>query len=421
MKILFSVGELERDVNATTKIVLQLAEKLCSLGHSCAVCGVCNAFPLDEVKNGVQIKRMPAVSPVVKASEAFERFIKEGGNTRNSSRMDFVKKHPLHGLAMFFRYRPEYYRKIEQPRYLKQVKQLTEEFAPDALVCVCKPILPVETVALSDIDCPVYFYQVDPWGMHRIDNAQNSEDIINRELAVFEKAKAVFTTPVLKRQYMQHDGYKKYADKLQTVEFPNIREYHPAENVKSAIEFDADFVNILFCGIVTDEFRSPEYALNTLEELFRKGEKVRIYFMGVNNSKALDRYIEKYPDNVFFRERVSADAAFATMEKADVLFNISNQLDNQVPSKIFDYFSMGKPVLNLQKIENCPAEEYFVKYPLCCNMKEFETADVNGVYEFLENAKGQKIDFADVEKIYAEATVDYVAGVMEKTFAENNK
>ena len=81
---------------------------------------------------------------------------------------------------------------------------------------------------------------------------------------------------------------------------------------------------------------------------------------------------------------------------------------------------MGKPVLNLQKIENCPAEEYFVKYPLCCNMKEFETADVNGVYEFLENAKGQKIDFADVEKIYGEATVNYVAGVMEKTFAENN-
>ena len=120
-----------------------------------------------------------------------------------------------------------------------------------------------------------------------------------------------------------------------------------------------------------------------------------------------------------FRNQVDVDTAFATMEKADVLLNISNAVDNLVPSKIFDYFSMGKPVLNLQKIENCPAEEYFAKYPLCYNLKEFEPADAEALWEFLKKAKGQKIAFADVEKIYAEATVDYVADVMEKAFAKN--
>ena len=419
MRILFSVGELERDVNATTKIVLQLAERLCLLGHSCAVAGVCSAFPLDEEKNGVQIKRLAAVSPVVKASEAFEKFIAEKGSSRNASRTEFVKRHPLHSVAMFFRYRPEYYKKVEQPRYLKQIKSLAAEFKPDALVCVCKPILPVETVALSDISCPVYFYQVDPWGFHRIDNAEGREDIINKELAVFEKAKAVFTTPVLKRQYLQHKGYMQYAEKIKAVEFPNIREYKPKADVISAIEFDSDYINILFCGILTDEFRSPEHTLKSLAPLFDKGEKVRIYFMGVNNSRILDEYIARYPQNVFFRERVSADVAFATMEKADVLFNISNTLDNQVPSKIFDYFSMGKPVLNLQKIENCPAQEYFEKYPICLNMKEFEETDSEQLWEFLESSKGGKVDFSQVKEIYKEATVEYVADVMEKTFAEN--
>ena len=102
-----------------------------------------------------------------------------------------------------------------------------------------------------------------------------------------------------------------------------------------------------------------------------------------------------------------------------MLLNISNTLDNQVPSKIFDYFSMGKPVLNLQKIENCPAEEYFEKYPICFNMKEFEKADSGMLYEFLKSTKGRKLDFDEVEKIYSKATVEYVAGVMAKVFEDN--
>ena len=418
MKILFSMGEMEKDINANTKIVLQLAEKLVSMGHSCVVAGVCNAFPRDEVKNGVQIKRMAAIPPVVKASEAFEQFAAQHGS-RNSSRAEFVKKHPLHSVVMFLRYRTEYSRMVEQPRYLKQLKTLAAEFCPDVLVCVCKPVNYTETVAASDIGCPMYLYQLDPWGLHRIDNPNNSEDIINRELAVLERAKGVFTTPVLKRQYLQHSGYRKYADKIESVEFPNIKKYQSKAKISSAIEFDSQYVNILFCDIVADQFRSPEYVLRALETAFESGEKIRVYFLGVNNSRVLDRYIEKYPQNVFFFDKVPADKAFATMEKADVLLNISNTLDNQVPSKIFDYFSMGKPVLNLQKIENCPAEEYFEKYPICFNMKEFEKADSGMLYEFLKSTKGRKLDFDEVEKIYSKATVEYVAGVMAKVFEDN--
>lgn len=419
MKILFSVGELEKDVNATTKIVIQLAEKLCLLGHSCAVAGVCNAFPENEVVNGVQLVRLPSVSPIVKASESFEKFFTAEGRNRNSARMDFVKKHPVHGLSLFFKYRPEYYKKVEQPRYLKQIKAFAAEFGPDALVCVCKPILPVETVALSDISCPVYFYQVDPWGFHRIDNAENREDIINRELAVFEKAAHIFTTPVLMGQYAQHPGYSRYLYKAEGVEFPNIREYIPQKNVKSAISFDGEYINILFCGILTDQFRSPEYALKAVTQLIDRGEKIRLYFMGVNNSRVLDRYMEKYPENIFFRDRVPAETAFATMEKADVLFNISNTLDNQVPSKIFDYFSMGKAVLNLQKIENCPAREYFDRYPLSFTIEENRETDIHRLSQFLKNSRTRQLEFSEVEEIFRDATVDYVAERMEKAFAEN--
>jgi hypothetical protein len=109
------------------------------------------------------------------------------------------------------------------------------------------------------------------------------------------------------------------------------------------------------------------------------------------------------------------------MDSADVLFNISNTLDNQVPSKIFDYFSMGKAILNLQKIENCPAQEYFDRYPVCHTVKEFEQSDSGTLLEFLQGAKGKKVDFDTVKQIYGTATVDYVAKAMETAFEKGKK
>ena len=418
MKILFSVGELERNLNATTKIVCQLAAEMCRQGHSCAVAGECSVYPKDETVDGVLLKRLPSARGVVKASEAFDSFFKEKAADRNSARGTFVKKHPFHSVFLFLKYNPSYI-KYQQKRYLKQIKQFAEEFKPDAVVTVCKPILPFETVAAGVDSCPVYLYQVDPFGLHRIDNPQNKNGFIARETRLFHKAAHIFTTPVLLEQYGETAEYSGYTEKMTAVEFPNIKKHSLSADVKSAIDFDESYTNILFCGIVTDDFRSPEPLLQDLETLFKAGEKVRVYFLGDNMSKAVDAYRGRYPENVFTADRVDAQTALATMNAADVLFNVSNTLDNQVPSKIFDYFSTGKPVINLQKIENCPAAEYFERYPLGFTVKEWETRDCRALMDFLAASKGKQLDFAEVEAIYRTATVEYVAKQMTEIFEKN--
>ena len=100
MKILFSVGELERNLNATTKIVCQLAAEMCRQGHSCAVAGECSVYPKDETVDGVLLKRLPSARGIVKASEAFDSFFKEKAADRNSARGTFVKKHPFHSVSL---------------------------------------------------------------------------------------------------------------------------------------------------------------------------------------------------------------------------------------------------------------------------------------------------------------------------------
>jgi len=414
VKILFSAGELDKELNANTKIVLQLAEYMAQLGHTVAVCGICYYKPCEEMYNGVLLKKFSAPKVLVKASEAFEDFIAKGD--RNALRGQFIKKHPFKSVFVAARYNAVYTEKAEQPLYLKQIKDFVKVFKPDVMVLPYKPINSFDRVINSDIAVPMVAYQMDPWGLHRIDNENCDAAVIEKECAAFDRAKHIFTTPVLLRQYRENDKYKKYTDKMTAVDFPNVKGRAIKKEKKSAIDFDAEYVNILFGGVVADSFRSPEYALKALAPLFDREEKIRLYFMGTNNSAVLDEYIKEYPNNVFFKEKVSADTALATMEKADVLFNISNKIDNQVPSKIFDYFAMGKPILNLQRIKNCPAAEYFAKYPLVYNLKEWAKADSEELKEFLYDGKNKKVGFDTVKELYKTATVEYVAQSMLAEF-----
>ena len=413
MKILFSVGELDKELNANTKIVLQLAEYMAAKGNEVAVCGICYYKPCDEKTGGVLLKKFAAPKPLVNSSEAFEDFISKGD--RNSLRGQFIKRHPLKSAFLAARYNSTYMEKIEQPLYLKQLKKFAAEFAPDVMVLPYKPVNSFEKVAGSDINVPMVAYQMDPWGLHRIDNADGDVSVIKKECAAFEKVQHIFTTPVLLRQYSENDLYKKYIHKMTAVDFPNVKQSKNSD-AEAAIDFDSDYINVVFAGVVADSFRNPLAVLQGLEPLFKAGEKIRVYFMGTNNSPVLDSYIEKYPDNVKFVEKVAAATAMATMKRADVLLNISNKIDNQVPSKIFDYFAMGKPILNLQQIADCPAAEYFAKYPLVFNINSWQQTDAEQLKEFLQTSKDKKVDFETVKQLYKTATVEYVAESMLESF-----
>ena len=88
-----------------------------------------------------------------------------------------------------------------------------------------------------------------------------------------------------------------------------------------------------------------------------------------------------------------------------------------MPSKIFDYFSLGKPVLNVQKIDNCPSREYFDRYPLSFTLTD-RTPDVQGMKEFLLSAKGRCVSYDTVLELFYDATLEYAADKCEKILAD---
>ena len=97
------------------------------------------------------------------------------------------------------------------------------------------------------------------------------------------------------------------------------------------------------------------------------------------------------------------------MAGADVLINLGNTVTNQLPSKIFEYFSSGKPILNLCANPSDPALRYFARYPLALTLFANDASAPEKLRCWLAETAGKRLDFAQSAALFAENTPAAVA------------
>ena len=416
MKILFTTGKLNKGFSPTSKIIFQIASQLAKQGHSCYISGFCaDQAESTTVENGVTLLRWNSGLITDRAQQAFDSYADSlGENARSDARKKFMFKNPLMFGVLAYRYSPLYDPMKRAQLFGKRVRKFVQKEKVDLVCAVYMPFY--ETMytmhQVGDL-VPVCLYQTDPWGLHRLPEFAKDEQLhIQQETDLFAKAKHIITTPALYKLYLEDERYAPFADKLTPLNFPNIKPATPSD-ATSVFDFDSSCTNILFCGLLDDEYRSPQTFLQTAGQLIDKGHKLKIHFLGTSTSRSLQNFCAKYPQNVLHHQAVSFDRAFATMQQADFLLNLSNTLDNQVPSKIFDYFSLGKPVINVQKIENCPSREYFDRYPLSFTFEDF-APDGEGLAQFVAQTKGKTENFETIKQLFKDATIEYAAEITEK-------
>lgn len=420
MNILFATGKLNKGFSPTGKIIFQIAKELSAKGHNCYMCGFsADTAESTTVEDGVNMLRWNSGLLTDKAQQAFDSYAATlGENARGSARKSFMFKNPFMFGVLGYRYSPLYNPSKRAQLFGKRVKDFVLKEKIDIVCAVYMPFgEAMYTAKELDGIVPLCLYQTDPWGLHRLPEfAKDEAEHIKQETELFGKAEHIITTPALHRLYLEDSRYSVYAQKMTALNFPNIKP--PQQSAaQSVFSFDCDYTNVLFCGLLEDEYRSPKTFLQSVSQLIESGEKIRVYFLGTSTSRDMHTFCAKYPDNIIHHEAVSFDRAFATMEKADFLLNLSNTLDNMVPSKIFDYFSMGKPVVNVQKIKNCPSREYFDRYPLSFTFEDF-AGEQYGLAEFLHNAKNKTINFETVKELFRDATIEYASETVEKILAD---
>ena len=196
------------------------------------------------------------------------------------------------------------------------------------------------------------------------------------------------------------------AEKVHVLDFPSL--VPPAAVPNHAADSKKRCV---FCGSLYPGLREPGFAL----ELFRAlgpasgwtltmaGGGWQYFATDAAQTKAVlgEQFEQPGP--------VPAETARTMQAQADVLLNLGNAVDNQLPSKLFDYFAAGKPVLHLCVIENDPALPYLARYPLALVLHQGQADAADILHRWLGEVCGKQLPFGEVCDLFPELVPQAVA------------
>ena len=97
----------------------------------------------------------------------------------------------------------------------------------------------------------------------------------------------------------------------------------------------------------------------------------------------------------------------------DILLNVGNACTNQMPSKMLELLSTGRPILNFYYNKDSQYE-MIEKYPLGLNVGIDDANVVEKVGDFCNKMKGKQISYDEVKSLYPECVIDEQLNILEK-------
>lgn len=300
-------------------------------------------------------------------------------------------------------------RKEEQSTLSKYYERLMNAHKYN-LVITCSGIFKIHSIKRYGQE-KRYAYLVDPYSYNQ--NIETPlEERIREELDCMSKMDGIFCTPQMYMEYKKDSRFSTWLYKIFPVElplivFPNDELYPPVLNHTK--------INLVYAGQFYNTIRSPEYMLHLLLDL---PSNVCLNIVG-NVGRRIKLRVAVCPKlrhRISFIGYCSKSRLHSIYQEADALINIGNSVSNQVPSKLFEYMSEGKPIVNFSKNKECLSAKYLDKYPLYLQLNEFESLRdsrnkfVLFLHEILSNK--EQIPFRKIEEDYTELTPKYVSGTI---------
>lgn len=165
---------------------------------------------------------------------------------------------------------------------------------------------------------------------------------------------------------------------------------------------------VTYAGNFYSEIREPDKVLEILSCL-PKGYSIHLYGNGC-------RKIIKEKSNLFVNS-VLVDNGVVSHEQCDeairnsnILINIGNRVTNQLPSKVFEYISYGKPIINFYFHEDDIGLHYLKRYPLCynLNLSKYTQYDIKQLVIFCEKNKQTTLSFEQATELLKEYRAENV-------------
>ncbi len=417
MNILIASGYFGAIPIANNIVATRLAAGFTQKGHRCFIMGLSpECIGTEQLPCGTPLMRVAASPLLEKPLAQYYRF-QQQNPTKGAK--DFALRHPLAaGLIGLLNGRC-----FNSPKSIvkfgKDVEALIAAEKIDAVITVCFPF-DVAHYLLQNLKAPVakVYYQLDPHGLHVYYDGAVRAERIRLEREAMAAADVVFTTGELYTQYQQDAQYQPFVPKCVPVGFPVF--FPPKQGDAARAGFAQDAINVVFCGNLDHKMRESTYALQQVEKIIQALPRATFYFAGTHEGGLIETLAAQYPKRFVLLGTLPAEVADNLTNSADVLLNIGNMASNMVPSKIFSYFATGKPILNFQKISNCPARRYFEQYPLALTLQEGVDQDKTAeACAFLTEHSQTRLPYAQLAAIYQDFTLAQVADTMLAHIAQH--
>ena len=389
--------------DATSGVVGNLAKALKQQGCDVSILALAS-YKEDEKHNswyGIDVKNIYVAESRLKEQIKKELKEKPIRTTLITAKKSIIK--------LYGKINPKYKRLSINPvlsiSYRKYLKSVLNENHYDLCLITMMPHEAVwammSLIKQNSVKTPFGVLQYDTfWNQEEIP-VKYKEDRFRFEQDIANQSLFVMTTRQIYSANTERDASLK--GKLISSEFPSVVEKLSEEKTLSDGK-----THCVFLGRLYEKIRPPEKVVKVIAGLDLSDIVFDFYGMG-------QELIENSPDYLEAKSRIVLHGSVGNEEAekvralSDVLVNIDNANLSQVPSKIFEYISSCKPILNFYFDDNSPILDYLYRYPNCLNVNVNKQLDYNLIKDFIIKSKLTKLDFSTIQDIFSKNTPDYVA------------
>ena len=307
----------------------------------------------------------------------------------------------------------------------RRLQALCQEHGYDWVVSVSYPFANhLAAARWTPSDTKLAFYNLDPYWNNGTYPPRLTAVRAAEEAEVYRKADCVFCTPEQLQDY-QGAVFRDVFEKIHPLPYPKLAK--PVIQERCPIQFDPDCINLLYLGTVYGDIRKPEALFRLFAKAAEQEPRLRLYIVGkkfgVDADRYLTEYSEKLGDKLHCYAPIPPEQTTDLLLRADVLVNMGNTVRNQMPSKVVEYISTGKPILNLSVNEECSTLGLIQRYANGLQVFEKDLRNhsiVQATVDFCRQARGKELSWQEVRKAFPEMELSQLTRYFLATLTQND-
>lgn len=241
-------------------------------------------------------------------------------------------------------------------------------------------------------------YQFDPHSLNCTLDENKIEQRMNEEIKILSNADKIFL-PMDNYEQNIKTGLNVLKEKYYPIDFPLIKEKR--NNNKSKKN---KLIKFAFTGTLYDNIRLPYNMLDFFRNIEFDYELNLCYITSTKISNKLKDYKKVFGKKLILNENLSKEKCDEIIDSSNIIINIGNEISNQTPSKVFEYVSYGKPIINFYSIKEDTSKKVLEKYPLKLNIyKDFTKEDMDKFNDFCNKNFNKILTFKEATKNYKTA------------------